>query len=117
MFWKEAGFVALGGAAGAVARFAVSAALPRTAFPWPTLAVNLAGSFLLGFAVLERSLDDPHRLWFGVGFLGSFTTLSTYSAETLDLWRTGHTAWAGANLVANAVGGPVMALLGWKLAS
>lgn len=107
--------VAAGGALGAVARFAVSTALPRLDFPWHTLAVNLAGSFALGLLMLDHGMESGPRLFFAVGFLGAFTTLSTYSFETIDLWRSGHAGLASANAAANAVGGPFMAWLGWRL--
>ncbi len=117
MLWKDLLLVAAGGALGAVARFAVSSALPRLVFPWHTLAVNLAGSFLLGLAFLDHGMEHTGRLWFAVGFLGAFTTLSTYSAETVDLWKNGHIKMALGNAIANGVGGPLMALLGWRLVS
>ncbi len=117
MDWKGVLLVAVGGAFGAVARFAVSSALPRLLFPWHTLAVNLAGSFVLGAVFLDHGMEHPARLFFAVGFLGAFTTLSTYSVETIDLWRAGHRGIAMANAAANALGGPIMAWLGWRAAS
>jgi CrcB protein len=115
--WRDVALVAVGGALGCVARFAVSSAWPRTGFPWHTLAVNLAGSFVLGALFLDHGMEHPWRLAVAVGFLGGFTTLSTYSAETIDLWREGHAAMAGLNGIANGVGGPVMALAGWRIAA
>lgn len=117
MLWKDVALVALGGALGAVARFGVSSALPRLLFPWHTLAVNLAGSFLLGLVFLDHGMEHPTRLWFAVGFLGAFTTLSTYSVETIDLWRTGRPGLAAINALANGIGGPLLALLGWRLST
>lgn len=117
MLWKDALLVAAGGALGATARFLVSAALPRLVFPWHTLAVNFVGSFLLGFVLLDHGMDHGPRLFFAVGFLGAFTTLSTYSVETVDLWRTGSSRAAIANAMANALGGPLLAWLGWRVAS
>jgi CrcB protein len=107
--------VAAGGALGTLARFAVSSALPRVVWPWHTLAVNLAGSFALGALFLDHGMEHGPRLFFAVGFLGAFTTLSTYSIETLDLWRAGHRALAWLNVAANALGGPAAAWLGWRL--
>ncbi len=109
-------WVAVGGAAGAVARFLVSTAVPRLAFPWHTLAVNLAGAFLLGFLFLDHGMEHRARLLMAVGFLGAFTTLSTYSVETVELVREGRTGLAGVNVAANALGGPLLAWLGWRLA-
>ncbi len=109
--------VALGGALGAVARFAVSTWMPRMGFPWATLAVNLVGSFLLGFAFLDHGMDHGPRLLFAVGFLGAFTTLSTFSVETVELWHEGRVPLAFGNMLANGVGGPLMALAGWRLST
>lgn len=107
--------VALGGALGAAARFGVSSALPRIDFPWHTLLVNLAGSFLLGYLFLDHGMEHGPRLLVAVGFLGAFTTLSTYSVETIDLVRTGRSGLAAANVALNGLGGPLLAWLGWRL--
>lgn len=96
-------WVALGGAVGAVLRFAVGElALIRgvTGFPWPTLFVNLAGSAVLAF--LTAWAMGPDSLWARqsglrffatVGLLGAFTTYSTFNLEVLNLaiagrWRS-----------------------------
>ncbi|KUK47235.1 MAG: protein crcB, partial [Actinobacteria bacterium 66_15] len=84
--------VAVGGAAGASARYAVSLCTHAAsgAFPWSTLGVNVAGSFLLGLltAVLPEGVAGERlRLLVGVGALGGFTTFSTFSVEALALAR------------------------------
>jgi CrcB protein len=83
--------VALGGALGAVARWAVAEALPHDSgeFPWDTLLTNVAGCFLIGVLmvlVIER-WPDRHliRPFFGTGILGGFTTFSTYAVDTRTL--------------------------------
>lgn len=114
--WRDLALVALGGALGALARFGVSSAMPRFGFPWHTLVVNLVGSFVLGWLFLDHGMEHPARLAVAVGFLGAFTTLSTYSAETVGLWRSGHAGLAVANGIANGVGGPLLALVGWRFA-
>jgi len=88
--------IAGGGAVGAVARFLVSTGVYRLLgrdFPWGTLAVNLLGSFGMGLLfvlLLERSLASPElRAAILIGFLGSFTTFSTFSLETLTLVEQG----------------------------
>lgn len=91
--------VAFGGALGAMARFWVYNALLRwsgSGFPWATLLVNVLGSLALGFLFVifaERALISPEwRSLLGVGFLGAFTTFSTFSVDALGLFLQG--AWA-----------------------
>ena len=97
---RPALLVGAGGFAGAVCRYAVSTALPAT-FPWGTLAVNVAGAFLLGVVVYGtaelRRLPEAARLVVATGFLSSFTTYSTFAAETAAL----SPALAAANVTAN----------------
>lgn len=113
---RDIALVAVGGAAGCVLRFLVSTYMPRLEFPWHTLVVNLAGSFLLGLLFLEHGMDHSTRLLVAVGFFGGFTTLSTFSVETIDLAKSGHSMMALANMVANGVGGPLLAFAGWRIA-
>lgn len=117
MDWRGLALVALGGALGCMARYGVSAVLATKGFPWATLAVNLVGSLVIGYLVLDHGMEHSARLFCVVGFLGGFTTLSTFSAESVDLWRSGHVQLAVSNIVANGVGGPLAALVGWKLGS
>lgn len=84
--------IAIGGALGAVARWLVSDGMHRWLgrdFPWGTLAVNVAGSLLMGLVavlVVERfALGPALRLGLLVGFLGAFTTFSTFALETVQL--------------------------------
>jgi CrcB protein len=92
--------VALGGFTGAMARHAVTVVLPAT-FPWGTLTVNVVGSFLLGLLVYgarERGSISPRiRLAVSTGFVSSFTTYSTFAAETVGLAPT----LAALNIVGN----------------
>jgi CrcB protein len=84
-------WVALGGAAGAAARFAVAqwtGARWGGTFPWGTLAVNLTGSLAIGLVLtllLARGADPTYRLLLVTGFLGGYTTFSAFSFETLAL--------------------------------
>jgi CrcB protein len=86
--------VAGGGAVGALARHAVSAAALRLfgpGFPWGTLIVNAAGSFAMGLLVVWLAGREPNptalRAFLAIGVLGAFTTFSTFSLELVMLYR------------------------------
>lgn len=105
--------VALGGALGAVARFAVGTAVarrfPATDFPYGTLLVNLSGCFLiavfLSAAATRSTLDQGWRYLFPIGFVGAYTTFSTYEWELFQLGTARAWGAAGANFVlSNALG-------------
>ena len=88
--------VAVGGALGALARYWFSAWLNAgdAKLPWGTLGANVIGSFLMGVLfvlILERAKLPPElRPLLMTGFLGAFTTFSTFSLETLTLIHEGH---------------------------
>jgi CrcB protein len=83
--------VALGGAAGSVARYGVGVAAARLlglGFPWGTLIVNVFGGFAMGLLAARVGPEDVNlRLALGVGVLGGFTTFSTFSLETVRLMQ------------------------------
>lgn len=116
-------FVAIGAALGANARYLVglwAANRFGANFPYGTLIVNVAGSFLLGFIITlatERlALSPESRLLLTVGFLGSFTTFSSYMVESLGLLRD-RGVWLGlVNLAGNNLVGLICAVLGTYLA-
>ena len=85
--------LAAGGALGAIARYGISGwahGVGPGGFPWGTLCVNAVGSLLIGafFGMSELApVSSATRLLVAVGFLGAFTTFSTYSLETLNLFK------------------------------
>lgn len=90
------GVVALGGALGAVARYGVNNAAAHLlghGFPWATLSVNIAGSFLMGLLIAAFAHfwqpSQEIRLFLITGFLGAFTTFSTFSLDVSVLWERG----------------------------
>lgn len=94
--------VGIGGAAGSIARYALSygllAGCSLLGFPLGTFTVNAVGSLLIG--VLLQSLTAPTAVWLLVaGFCGGFTTFSTFSADTVRLLRTGDYGPAAAYVV------------------
>jgi len=115
--------VAIGGAAGAVMRWLMASGIQKMAggaFPWGTFAVNAIGSFLLGFLfvwLIERSTaSELLRLALTVGFLGAFTTFSTYSLESIRLLEEGALALAFGNVIGQLIVCLTLTWLGIQLA-
>jgi len=102
-------YIAAFGALGCLSRYAVSGWVYRLAgqaLPFGTLAVNLLGSLLIGLIMegsLRSTLLAPElRIGLTVGFLGGFTTFSTFSYETVRLLEEGSLLQAGGNVLLNA---------------
>lgn len=101
-------FVALGGACGASLRFYISQLLLNwlgKGFPFATLAVNISGSLLMGtiYGLIEQGVIEVsiYRTLIGIGFLGAFTTFSTFSLDTLLLLQQGDLLKAIMNVLLN----------------
>lgn len=92
--------IAVGGVAGAEARYGLGVALPHDPgrWPWATLSINVSGCLLIGvLMVVLLELTRPHPLLrplLGVGVLGGYTTFSTYAVDTLTIARDGAPALA-----------------------
>ncbi|CAI8278528.1 fluoride efflux transporter CrcB [Porticoccaceae bacterium] len=89
--------VAIGGALGAMARYGISGWIFDSTshkFPYATLSVNVMGSLVMGVLfvlILEKGALPPEmRSLLMIGFLGAFTTFSTFSLDALGLWQNGH---------------------------
>jgi len=111
-------FIAIGGSVGAVARYLVDArvsTLTGGGFPWGTFAINVSGSFLVGllFALITERAALPAE-WRGplmIGFLGSYTTFSTWALESWRMVEDGAWLLAAGNLAGAVVVG-VVAVVG-----
>jgi fluoride exporter len=111
--------IALGGILGANARYLVSLLVAErlgTGFPYGTMLINVTGSLVIGFfltLVTERLEVSPlWRLFFATGFLGAYTTFSSYTFETATLLREGAYGAALLYLFGSVAGGMVGVLAG-----
>jgi CrcB protein len=108
--------VAAGGVLGVLARFGISrATLHSEALLWSTVAINVAGSFLLGLLVAAQWFSADAREAIGVGFLGGFTTFSTFSVQIVIELDAGKPGRALAYLAASVLGGLLAAFAGYAL--
>ena len=111
--------IALAGALGALARYGMTGWFQRwlgPVFPWGTLSVNLLGCLLLGLLMeLARQtgwISAEVRIIAGIGFLGAFTTFSTFGFETFRAAETGNWFTAACNILLNVVGGLLLVAVG-----
>ncbi len=104
------------GGAGCVARYLVALAVGRRNFPYATLIVNVVGSFLIAFilelALLRKDIPANLQLALTTGFMGGFTTYSSFNFETTKLVLDGHLARGLINVGATLAGAFAAGLLG-----
>src|SRR5213083_3031990 len=114
--------IALGGAVGTLARFwtgtLLLGATEKTGFAWGTLTANLLGCLLIGYLnglFTDRLVRPEYRLAITVGFLGGYTTFSSYGWESASLFREREWLFAGAYILANNVIGIALVVVGYGL--
>jgi CrcB protein len=108
--------VAGGGVLGVLARYGITRATIHTDWLiWSTVGVNVAGSFLLGLLVAEHWFSRDLREAIGVGFLGGFTTFSTFSVQAVLEADGGRAGVALAYVAASVIGGIAAAAAGYAL--
>lgn len=115
---RTAIWIGVAGSFGSIARYAVSGAVSRVneSFPWGTFAVNITGSFAVGFLVAafaHRFVVHPDlRIAVTVGFLGAYTTFSALALETFEFAETQAWGWAAANILVSLTVGLLAVWLG-----
>lgn len=117
-------WVGTGGFLGSVLRYLVSGFVQQLSksvtFPYGTVAVNLTGCFVIGFlselAAMRGIFTSETRAFVLVGFLGGFTTFSTFGNETMNLLRDGQTVLALANISVHMVFGLAAVWAGYTTA-
>lgn len=116
-------FIGFGGAVGAISRALLSSMItklfPTSSFPWGILICNVLGCFILGFLAtyfLENIIPNHHKAMIIVGMLGSFTTFSTFSMDTINLIMDQQFISAILNVTLSVVLGLVFVFLGILLA-
>jgi CrcB protein len=103
------------GSVGVAARYGLSNLFHASALPWVTVAINLAGSFLLGVLVVLPNdwVSEQVRIAVGVGLLGGFTTFSTFSVQALLDFESGEPGRALVYIGLSVIGGLAAAACGY----
>jgi CrcB protein len=109
-------YVAVGGMLGVLARYGIGRlTFHHEALLWSTVAINVVGSFLLGLLVAEHWFGRDLREGIGVGFLGGFTTFSTFSVQAVLEVEGGRAELALVYVLASVLGGIAAAVAGYAL--
>ena len=115
-------WIALAGAAGTLARYWLGASVQRLAggsFPWGTVVINVSGCFVFGLfwalAVERFNIDSELRIIILLGFMGAFTTFSSFIFETMELLKDSEWLLAGLNMIGQNILGLAGLFLGWTL--
>jgi len=114
-------FVGIGGMLGSIFRYVISEIPLAEGFPFQTLCINLVGAFCLGWfttAIIDRQKWNPNlATGIGTGLIGSFTTLSTYSLDTIRLMENGLIIQAFIYIICSSILGLLIAYLGMAIGS
>ncbi|QMU80704.1 CrcB family protein [Streptacidiphilus sp. PB12-B1b] len=120
--WDVLAVIGVGGGLGSIARYGIARAWPTPSggFPWATFTANILGSLLLGLLMVHVIEVWPparyRRPFIGVGFIGGFTTFSTYMSETRGLISGHHLALADAYALSTLLAGLAAVWTGVALA-
>lgn len=116
--------VGLGGFLGATSRWLIAQSIDRWLmhrFPFGIYAVNILGclaiGYIMGLTHAKDAAPDHYRLLFTIGFLGSFTTYSTFSWNTFELFRNAHIGFALTNIAVTLIAGLLAVWMGYALAT
>ena len=115
---QQVALVAIGGAIGAVLRFVIGNTIESSEFPLSTILVNISGSFILGMLAvmaINNGYSEELMLFFGTGLLGAFTTMSTFSLETLTLVKNDNYTLALTYASISFILCILFAFVGWEL--
>jgi fluoride exporter len=120
--WLKVIVLSAGGTLGVNARYWLGVWIDRWTspqFPWPTVVINVTGSFAIGLVSVALARWMPHpqiRLLLITGFLGGYTTFSTFENDSLTLWERGEALLMAGNIIGSVAAGLAAVWLGTALA-